>query len=139
MSLGAPPLDLPAGFCSFPVHLEPVVNKEYGTFTTSADGATIIKESGVLKFAISNQDTGKTTLVNASGPGTVTIYPDGSVTVLGTGHWLIFNPADDAAAFGLPGLMVTSGRLYEALDPSNKLTELSVTGRAIDVCDAISP
>jgi hypothetical protein len=126
------------GYCSFPVHLEPVVNKEYGKVTSLPDGTTVIQETGSFKVAATNDATKKTVLFNASGPGTITISPDGSVTIDGTGNWLIWNPADAAASFGLPGVMLTSGRMHEELGPNMALTALSVTGRAIDVCAALA-
>jgi hypothetical protein len=135
--LPAGPVDLPVGYCSFPTHIDVVANKEYGKITTLPDGTTIIKETGTFKTRATNVGSGKSVLLNASGPGTLTFYPDGSVTVHGTGHWLIFNLATDAAPFGLPGVMLTSGRLHEELDPSGTPTALSVTGRATDVCAAL--
>ncbi len=135
--LPAGPVDLPMGFCSFPVHIDILANKEYGKITTLSDGTTIIKETGTLKDRVTNVSTGKTLSLNSSGPGTITIYPDGSVTVDGTGHWLIFNPAAAAASFGLPGVMFTSGQTHETLDPTGTPTALSVTGLATDVCAAL--
>ncbi len=136
--LPAGPLDFPAGFCSFPVHSEVLVNKEYGKFTTLPDGTTIIKLSGSFKVTMTNVTSGKTVPVNASGPGSIRLGTDGTTTVDGTGHWLITNLAADAAPFGLPGVMLTSGRLHEVLDSSFHPTELSVTGHVIDVCALIA-
>jgi hypothetical protein len=132
------PLDLPAGYCSFPTHYDVVVNKEYGKITTLADGTTRIHETGSFKVRATNVDSERSVLLNASGPGTILIHPDGTVDVVGTGHWLITNLATDAAPFGLPGVMLTSGTLNESLDASATPTALSVTGRAIDVCAAIA-
>jgi hypothetical protein len=135
--LPAGPVDLPVGFCSFPVHIDVVANKEYGKITTLPDGTTIIKETGTLKDGVTNVSTGKTLLFNASGPGTITIYPNGSVTVDGTGHWLIYLPAASTGLFGFPGMMLTSGQIHATLDPTGTPTALSVTGRMSDVCGAL--
>jgi hypothetical protein len=135
--LPAGPVDLPVGFCSFPVHIDVVANKEYGKITTMPDDTTIIKVTGTFKVRVTNVSTGTSVLLNASGPGTITIYPDGSVTVDGTGHGLTLNPAAAAASFGLPGVLFTSGRYHETLDPTGTPTALSVTGRATDVCAAL--
>jgi hypothetical protein len=132
------PVTLPVGFCSFRTHYDIVANKEYGKITTLPDGTTIIKETGTLKIRATDVRTGKRVLLNASGPGTVTISADGSLTIDGTGHWLVFNLATDAAPFGLPGVMLTSGQLHETIDPTGKLTALSVTGGSTDVCAALS-
>jgi len=135
--LPAGPVDLPVGFCSFPTHLDVVANKEYGKITTSPDGTTIIEETGTLKLRATNVTTGKTVSLVASGPGTITLYPDGSVTVDGTGHWLIFNLAAAAGSFGFPGVMLTSGQIHETLDPTGAPTAMSVTGRETDECVAL--
>jgi hypothetical protein len=132
--LPAGPLDFPAGFCSFPLHSDVLVNKEYGKITTLPDGTTVIKLTGSFKVTMTNVDSGKTIPINASGPGTIRLFPDGTTSVDGTGHWLITNLAPDATAFGLPAVMVTSGRLHEVLDADFHPTELSVSGRTVDVC-----
>jgi hypothetical protein len=131
------PVDLPAGFCSFPTHYDVVANKEYGKFTTLADGTVRLKETGKLKLRATNTDTGESILLNASGPGTLLFFPDGSFTIHGTGHWLIFNLATDAARFGLPAVLLSSGHINETIDSSGALAALSVTGRAKDVCAAL--
>jgi hypothetical protein len=132
------PIDLPAGFCAFPTHYDVVTNKEYGTFTTLADGTVSLKESGDLKVRATNVDTNKSILLNSSGPGTVFFFPDGAITVSGQGHWLITNQEAVAQPFGLPGVMVTSGSLSEHIDAQGALTGLSVTGSVMDVCAELS-
>jgi hypothetical protein len=136
--LAAGSVDLPKGFCAFPTHYDVVVNKEYGTITTLADGTVSVKESGKLKIRATNVDSGKSILLVASGPGTVLLPPDGSLSVNGQGHWLISNPEAIAATFGLPGVMLTSGNLTERIDRHGNITDLSVTGRATDVCALLS-
>jgi hypothetical protein len=131
-------VDLPAGFCSFPTHYELLANKVYVKATTLPDGSVALKGTGALRFRATNVDTGTSVVLNASGPGVVTIHPDNSFTVNGQGHWLVFNFASDAAPFGLPAVMLTSGRLYEEVDSSGALTALSVTGQVTDVCAALS-
>ena len=135
--LPAGPVDLPVGFCRFPTHYEVVANKEYGKITTLSDGTLIIRETGALKLRATNVRSGKSVLLNASGPGTITIYPDGSLTIDGTGHWLLFNLAADAASFGLPAVILTSGHVHQALDPAATPIALSVTGHVTDVCAAL--
>jgi hypothetical protein len=77
--------------------------------------------------------------VNAPGPRTITIHPDGSTTVDGSGHWLLTNLADQAVQFGLPAVMLTSGNLQESIDFATlTLSDLSVTGNVIDVCAALA-
>lgn len=136
--LPAGPVDLPAGYCDFPTHYDILANKEYGKITELPDGTTVIHETGTFKVSATDVSTGATIPLNASGPGTITIYPDGSVTYDGTGHWLVFNLAADAAEFGLPAVMLTSGRFQETIDPSGSVTALSVTGQVTDVCAALA-
>jgi hypothetical protein len=136
--LPAGPFDLPVGFCSFPTHFDVVANKEYGKITTLPDETTIIKVTGTLKLRATNVSTGKTVLLNASGPATITIYPDGSVTFDSSGHLLNYLPAASAGLFGFPGVMLISGQFHETDDPTGTPTAMSVTGRVTDVCAALS-
>src|SRR5260370_17380121 len=97
----ATPFDLPATFCGFAVHFAFPVDKEYSTITITADGSTVIKTTGSLFVSLTNNATGKSITVNASGPGTVTIAPDGiNATFEGGGLASLF--ASNAPHAGLP-------------------------------------
>ena len=104
------PVDLPAGICAFPVHIEFPVNREYQTVSSLPDGSTVSVVTGSLTATFTNVITGRSVSANVSGPGTTTFSPDGS-----TAHYDVrglFNFAfSNATNFGFPsGLFVTSGQ-----------------------------
>ena len=76
-----------------------------------------MRVTGALKLRITNEVTGQSTVVNASGPGTFisTVNPDGTETVTGASQGRsLFTPFTEAdlaksAAMGLPEIFVTSG------------------------------
>lgn len=140
MFLAATPLDLPAGFCNFPVHLAFPVNREYGTVTTTSDGSTMIKVTGSLVATITNKNTGATITLNISGPGTNIISPDGTklqFDLLGVSLFFVTN----GPQFGLPsGLVETSGPITGTLDLGTSAI-ISLTNRPhllLDVCAALA-
>jgi hypothetical protein len=75
------------------------------------------RNTGALRFSVTNLETGTSVLVNASGPGSFssTDNPDGTTdfTFSATGQNLIYSldPLEEAIlnAAGLPGLFVGSG------------------------------
>ena len=105
------PFDLPASFCGFVVHVGIDVNKEYETVSVAPDGSTVIKVTGYLVLTVTNESTGRSIEVTASGPGTTTILPNSSSgSVEATGVTLFY--AANGTELGLPSdLMVTSGPL----------------------------
>src|SRR5689334_5363427 len=76
------PFDVPTAVCGFPIHVEIPVNREYGTFSTGSDGSTIVKVAGSFVETLTNETTGKTITVNASGPGTETFPPNSSLGIV---------------------------------------------------------
>jgi hypothetical protein len=138
--LAATPLDLPAGFCSFPVHLDFPVNKEYGTISTTADGSTMIKSTGALVVTVTNKTTRANITLNVSGPGTNIISRDGNTLqfdLLGITLFFVTN----GPQFGLPsGLVQTSGPLTGSLDLGSSAI-ITLTNRPhvlLDVCAALA-
>lgn len=137
--LAATPFDPPAGVCTFPVHLAFPVNNEYGTISTAADGSTVITVTGSLKVTATNKATGSNITLNASGPATFTISPDGTTEQLdGRGLGLFFAP--NGTGFGLPsGLVQTSGPLHATIDiASQDIITINRPHVLLDVCAALS-
>lgn len=142
----AGPIDLPVGYCAFPVHVDFPVDREYGTLSTLPDGSTVIVTTGSLVVTATNQLTGKSIEVNAGGPGTVTIPPSGSPIVYDfSGRSLLLGT--NQQAFGLPSNMVaTAGPVHivEATDglgglPFGTISSLSGNPQVItDVCAALA-
>ena len=79
---------------------------------------------------MTNLITGKTIVVNISGPGQLTFGADGSFTLVGTGlwSWTRVNPATLA-----PGIFLTQGRFVLSISASGVRTFTS-TGTTIDLC-----
>lgn len=108
------------------------------------------KVTGTLRYRLTDLATGRTALVNASGPGTMTVEPlpggREAVVFRATGPSLFF-PVDavEAAYFeaaGLPDLLLTSGplRVSLVLDPAKPETEsivIDAPRRVVDGCALI--
>jgi len=134
------PVDLPAGYCAFPVHMDWIANREYATVTVLPDGSTAFVTTGALIAVVTNEATGATVRVNASGPGTITVSADGSSLAYDVRGLLVL-PATNLTAYGYPSnLVVTSGpaRFVQAsgLGP---VTSMSTAPHLLyDVCAALS-
>jgi hypothetical protein len=136
--LAATPFDLPAGFCSFPVHLAFPVNNEYGTISTTADGSTMIKSTGALVATVTNMVTGANVTINVSGPGT-SIFSGSTLQFDLFGLTLFY--VTNGPKFGLPsGLVQTSGPLAGTLDlvSSSIITLANRPHVLLDVCAALA-
>jgi hypothetical protein len=142
----AGPVDLPAGYCDFPVHLEFPVDREYGTVSTLPDGSTVNKTTGSLTVTVTNELTGATLQVNAGGPGTVTTPPSGSPVVYDL-HGRSLLIGTNQADFGLPSNLVASAGPVHIVEstaglgglPFGAISSLSGHPQVItDVCAALS-
>ncbi len=87
------------------------------------------------KATLTNEVTDKSITVNVSGAEKLTVAPDGSVTVVGTGNWLFL---DDPDNLGAPGWFLTSGRWLAFFDP-NGVETLTRTGKKTDLCIELEP
>lgn len=142
--LAAAPFDVPASVCSFAVHVEPLVDREYAKVTTNPDGSTSYKITGTSVDSLTNSTTGKTITVNASGPGTSTFLADGAtLTFDDTGHTLLW--ATNLTDFGSPSNFVltsghTAGALFFTTDPSagSVVGPLELGNVLVDVCGALT-
>jgi hypothetical protein len=86
-----------------------------------------------FKGTLTNLDTGTSITLNISGPAFITVYPDGSITVNGTGLWLFWpNPET-----GEPGFFQTSGHLVISVDPEGNAS-FDLVGRIVDVCSQLA-
>jgi hypothetical protein len=94
--------------------------------------------TGSLKVSFTNVSTGKAVTENATGPGKVTVHPDGSITAAGGGHGLLILAPADAKRFGLPTVSVTTGRLTASIASDGRITSLSLHGHVlVNVCAAL--
>jgi hypothetical protein len=119
-------LDLPSGFsftlsgvCSFDVFEELLGNKEkIATFYDQNHDVTFQVISGANKWRFTNVETGKSIVVNASGPGRFSLQPGSDIVLaeLGGVSFWTFQPGTQPA--GWPALALTRGRVVAELDPA---------------------
>jgi hypothetical protein len=134
----ARPFTLDARYCGFRVHVTLPVFDEYTKIVKAADGSMTTLVTGAITATFTNLRTGEAITENLSGPGKVTVAPDGSATITEKGHnGLFFLPAD-ARRFGLPTLTVTTGPVTESVAPNGAITALSRRGHIlVNICAAL--
>ena len=124
MFAAASPFDLPASYCGFPVHVGIAENNEYSAVSMTANGSTIIKTTGSFVAVVTNESSGHSQTVNASGPGTITVDPDGvNATIKIEGLGLFY--AANGTAYGLPSDLVATSGLTEL---TSNLPHDTITG-----------
>jgi hypothetical protein len=130
--LSGEPFEIPAGLaCSFAVGVELLVNKEFAkTFPPEPNGDVVVLSNGRLVERLTNVSTGKSIIVNVSGPGRLTIHPDGSATLVAWGRSSNF--------FGPGEAFLFSGRLVIEIAPDGIGTPVSLSGHEEDICAALS-
>jgi hypothetical protein len=137
--LPARPFTFDPRYCGFQVGVTLPAHHEYTKILKAADGSMTTLTTGALTATFTNLRTGKAITENLSGPGKVTVAPDGSATISEKGHnGLFFLPAD-AQRFGLPTLTVTTGPVTETVASDGAITSLSRHGHIlVDICAALS-
>jgi len=118
----------------FAVSVEPVVDREYQTFQAHADESLVIHVTGDLVLRFTNlSDPSKSVVADSPGAYTVVINADGSGTFTSIG--LGINGIDPfvAAAYGIPPILQTTGRLHVTFTPDS-VTSLTTTGHITDIC-----
>jgi hypothetical protein len=108
-----------------------------------SDGTIVFMLTGSVTVSYTNAETGKTILVNESGPATETDFTDGTVVVASKGRQGPLLVAADAARFGLPPLTATAGLVTQTFVPDGTggftLASLSLQGHVLlDICAALS-
>jgi len=131
--------DIPAGLvCGFELAGTPVANNETTTtYPADANGDVRVLITGTLKLQLTNVDTGKSIVVNVSGPGTVVLHPDGSASEDLRGNDLVlFFPGATPAG---PATYLFTGHTILSFDPAGNETLVSTTDNSpLDVCAALS-
>jgi hypothetical protein len=130
------PVDLTlTSFCSFPVHVTSLKNKEVLTIFSSGRQQT----TGQLKVQLTNLATGKSINANISGPATLTPNPDGSFAAVFRGRSLIF-PNETALSVETSPIFISSGQTtMNVTSDLSSFKLLSVpTGSTVDVCAALA-
>jgi len=128
-------IDFAAGeLCAFPLRIDILVNKEYGTTFFDAAGQptrTIITGSLVLRLV--NLDTSKSVVVNAGGPALV-VYEGQNIRVTLRGRSLIFLPSDHL-------LYLNTGQVVEFGNGTIQpvvLPVISQVGHRVDYCPILA-
>ena len=116
--------------CGFPVQLDATGTALDISYTDALGNFHEFQAGPQVKQTMTNLITGKTIVVNISGPGQRTFGADGSFTLVGTGlwSWTRVNPATLA-----PGIFLTQGRFVLSISASGVRTFTS-TGTKIDLC-----
>lgn len=138
--LGNEPSDLGPEYCGFPIHVGIVSDNEYiihDTFHT--DGTEILRITGKLIQSFTNENTGKSVVVNVSGPGTITLPPDGSFIEDAHGNGAFpFDPSDQAS-IGEPGLVFYSGHMVITYPPTGPAQSFTLSGTQTNGCALLGP
>ena len=116
--------------CGFPVQIDATGTVVDISYTDAQGNFHEFQAGPTAKATLTNLVTGKTIVVNTSGPGDSTFGADGSFTRVGTGLWLWsqLNPATLA-----PGIFLSEGRFVVSRSASGVLT-ITLTGTTIDLC-----
>jgi hypothetical protein len=85
-----------------------------------------------FKATFTNLGTGESLTVSIAGPQKLTVYPDGSLTLVGTGVWAWGSNPET----GDPGWFETSGHFVETVDAEGNQS-FALTGRLISICDQL--
>jgi hypothetical protein len=125
------PATYPAGeVCSFPVRVEPVLNKD--VLHVLSNGTWIV--TGQLVQKATNLMTSESVEFH-SGPLQVRFHADGSLTFISLGPilWTIF-PEDP----GGPGLQLYRGRVVIEVNAGGATTSVSRIPSVVDVCELLA-
>jgi hypothetical protein len=124
--------------CSFEFDATPVANDQYiKTYPADANGDVRELVNGTLKEQLTNVGTGKSIIVNVSGPSTEIVHPDGSADLTLEGSVLVsynarFNPRG-------PATYIYTGHTVFSISDDGILTLVSTTDKQpFDVCAALS-
>jgi hypothetical protein len=116
--------------CGFPVQVDASGTALDISYTDELGNVHLFEAGPQVKSTMTNLVTGKTIVVNISGPGQYTFGADGSFTLVGTGlwSWTRVNPATLE-----PGIFLTQGSFVLSISASGVRTFTS-TGTTIDLC-----
>jgi hypothetical protein len=132
------PFDLPAGtVCPFAIHAEyPSSNAFEIDHVDRLGNLRWAFCGGKIFTRVTNLSNGHSVDLNITGPGKITVADDGSLTVDGTGHWLVgFFPGDSPST----ALILYSGHIVFDVSPTGQVTLLSYVGAPPqDVCAMIA-
>jgi hypothetical protein len=125
----------PGEVCEFGISVHFLKNGER-TITFLDDEGNFQRQLivGALSYELTNLSTDESLVFNIPGPGLVTPNPDGSITIVARGPWVLFDP------FGTH--IFNAGRvvLTGTVDPTTGILDLdilSIVGHHFDLCEAL--
>jgi len=135
----APPLNetFPAGVvCPFQVTIETLVNNGFTISFVDKDGNFRWQlGAGHLVVGITNDETGASLVLNTTGPGKLFDNGDGTLTIVGGGHWTLLTFPGDVPP---STILYTSGRIEFTVDlATGRLVLVSLQGTSQDLCEAL--
>jgi hypothetical protein len=124
--------------CSFALAGTPVMNNQFiKMYPADANGDVRVAVEGALKAQVTNVETGKSLVVNVSGPTTQIVHPDGTSDLTLDGSVMVlynarFNPRG-------PATLIYTGHTVLSVSADGVLTLVSTTDKQpFDVCAALS-
>jgi hypothetical protein len=139
--LTAPEPKMSGDYCKgFDVGLEYTKKNQYIIRqSTAPDGTRTLQITGNAQATVTNLSTSKSVSYNVGGPGTIVIYPDGSLNIDAAGPNLLWTLPEDSY-LNVPAVSYTTGHLTLAVDASGKVTSYSLAGgaRQTDVCAVLA-
>jgi hypothetical protein len=110
--------------------------------STAPDGTITMRVTGRASATLTNATSGQSVSYNVSGPGVITMNPDGSFSADLAGPNLLWTlPANLPDSPTVPAISYTTGRVTLAVAASGKTTSYSLAGgaRQTDVCAVLAP
>jgi hypothetical protein len=114
------------------------MNKEYVRFSALPDGTILLMVTGQLKYRLTNESTGQSVVVVASGPSVGQYLgealPNGDFLFQAVGRNIGFLTPDQVAATGLPPILVTSGPIRILITTDGQLVPIEIPHQQTDFC-----
>ena len=131
--------------CPFPLTVSAVKDKVYSTLFFDKEGTFLRQQlAGSFLLELTNALTGKSIVVNVSGPTRVTENPDGSVTgvLCGLSFLHVNKIATAPAGIPIPSALITQGPsvIEVAFGPNGleRETVIEVPHQWFNVCDVLA-
>ena len=122
--------------CEFAVSVEILVNREKSiTFLDDEGNFDHQLVTGALRYELTNLSTGGAIVFNIPGPGRFSPNPDGTITLVATGPWVLFDP------FGTHVFNAGRAVVIGTVDPTTGILQLeiqSIVGHSYDICEALA-
>jgi hypothetical protein len=121
--------------CGFPIEGHVTGFAVVITWANKDGSSRVFVANPQLKATLTNLNTGSTYTENISGPAHITVHPDGTSTLVGTGLWgFDLNPQT-----GAPGASLNAGRLVATFDAAGNETSFQIIGHVTDLCAKLAP